>query len=201
MAKNKQKERLNSRDILGKKTLILGEAGTGKTRLVAKLLQELIVLINPEKITIIDLAPKKVSGIGGKITDHVSMPPEVRYLSPTNVYAPRLTGTSPEEILHYAALNKRAMEPLFNKYIQNATEALVVNDVTLYLHAGNLETISKCTRLANTFLATAYYGSRLEKDLGTGISSREKQLTDELAALMNLVVRIGQSTRILSGEL
>jgi energy-coupling factor transporter ATP-binding protein EcfA2 len=183
--------KLKGREILGKKVLILGEAGSGKTKLAARLLQELIALVDPEKITVIDLAPKSFSGVGGKLTDYVSVISEVKYLSPEKVYTPRLAGTSPKEVLHYAKLNRRVMEPLLNKYIQNPTEVLVMNDVTLYLHSGRLEKVLECVKLAKTFLATAYYGIKLSEDFGTGISSRERQLTDKLAARMDLVVKIG----------
>lgn len=190
MENNKNKAQLKGKEILGKKVLILGEAGSGKTKLAAQLLQELMMLVNPEEITVIDLAPQRVGEIGGKLTEYVNVNSRVRYLSPENVYTPRLAGASPKQMLHYAELNRKNMEPLLNKFIRNVTEVLVLNDATLYLHSGKLETILKCVRLANTFLATAYYGSKLAKDLGTGISSKEKQLTDKLATSMDLTLKI-----------
>ena len=190
MEKNKKKIQLKGGEILGKKVLLLGEAGSGKTKLAAQLLRELMVLVNPEEITVIDLAPQRVGEIGGKLTDYVNIDSRVRYLSPENVYTPRLAGASPKQVLHYAELNRKNMEPLLNKFIRNVTEVLVLNDVTLYLHSGKLETVLKCVRLANTFLTTAYYGSKLAEDLGTGISSKEKQLADKLATSMDLTVKI-----------
>jgi len=82
------------------------------------------------------------------------------------------------------------MEPLLYEYIQNPTEVLLINDVTLYLQAGKLETILKCIKLTKTFLATAYYGKKLVEDFGSGISMREKLLTDKLATFMDLVVKL-----------
>lgn len=190
MAKCKRKIKLKGRDVLGKKILILGETGSGKTKLLAELLRELIALIDPEKMTVIDLAPEKASGVGGKLTEYVNLINKVKYFSPEKVYTPRLTGTSPEEVLRYAELNREIMTPLLKKFIQHPTENLVVNDVTLYLHSGELETVLKCVRLAKTFLATAYYGTKLIDDLGTGISTRERQLTDKLATFMDLTIRI-----------
>lgn len=190
MEKNKRNTKLQGKDIVGKKVLLLGESGSGKTKLAAKLLQELMMLTKPEKVTVIDLAPKRTEKIGGKLTDYVDLTSKARYLSPKKVYTPRLAGTSPEKVLHYAELNKKIMEPLLKDFIKNPTETIVINDVTLYLHVGELETVLKCIRLAKTFLATAYYGSKLAEDLGTGISSRERQLTDKLATFMDLVVKI-----------
>jgi len=190
LAKYKRNIKLKGRDVLGKKVLVLGETGSGKTKLLAELLQELMVLMNPEEMTIIDLAPQRARGIGGKLTDYINLISKVRYLSPERVYKPRLTGTSPEEILRYAESNKKIMEPLLNRFIQKPTENLVLNDVTLYLHCGELETVLKCVGLAKTFLATAYYGTKLVDDFGTGISSRERQLTNKLANVMDLVIKI-----------
>jgi len=186
----KLKIRLRGRDVLGKKILILGEAGSGKTKLLAELLRELSALLPPEKMTVIDLAPEKTGGVGGKLTDYANLINKVKYFSPVKVYTPRLTGTSPEEVLRYAELNREIMTPLLNGFIQHPTENLVVNDVTLYLHSGELETVLKCAKLAKTFVATAYYGIRLSDDLGTGISARERQLTDKLATFMDSTIRI-----------
>jgi len=188
--KSEQKIRLRGRDVIDKKVLILGEAGSGKTMLAAKLLQELVTLVNPEKITVIDLAPERVGEIGGKLTDYVKLIGRANYLSPKNVYTPRLAATSSEQVLRFAELNRKTMEPLFNEFIRNPTQILITNDVTLYLHSGELEPVLKCVRLARTFLGTAYYGLKLAEDLGTGISSRERQLTDKLAIFMDLVVKI-----------
>jgi hypothetical protein len=181
---------LKGKEILGKKVLILGEAGSGKTKLAAELLQELMMLVSPERITVVDLAPQRIGEIGGKLTDYVNLIGRVKYLSPKNVYTPRLAGTSPKQVLHYADLNRKNMEPLLNEFIRNTTEVLILNDVTLYLHLGKLETVLKCVRSAKTFLATAYYGSKLANDLGTKISSRERQLTDKLATFMELIIKI-----------
>lgn len=191
MAKDKTRQ-LRASDIIGKKALILGEAGSGKTKLAARLLRELIGHKKAERITVIDLAPRRTGEIGGKLTDYLSTTDTVKYLSPEFVYTPRLVGTSPEHILRYAELNKKNMEPLFIEFLHNVSEVLVVNDVTLYLHAGDLETVLKCASSARTFLATAYYGSKLANDLGTGISQREREMTERLAKFMDLVLRIDQ---------
>lgn len=191
MVKFKYKAKLKGRDVLNKKVLILGEVGSGKTKLAARIIQELMQLVSSKEITVIDLAPERKGIIGGKLTDYADLVGKVKYLSPEKVYTPRLSGSSREEVLRYAELNKESMEPLLKEFIANPTEVLIVNDVTLYLHLGKLETVLKCASLAKTFLATAYYGSRLAEDFGTGISCKEQQLTNKLATFMDLTIKIG----------
>lgn len=181
---------LKGEEVLGKKVLILGEAGSGKTKLAARLLQELADLVNFESISVIDLAPERVGEIGGKLTDYLGATGSVKYYSPTIVYTPRLSGKSPEQVLRYAELNSENMQPLFDEFIRNPTEVLLVNDVTLYLHSGKLGKILECAKLAKTFLATAYYGSKLANDLGTGISAKERQLTKKLAKFMDITIKL-----------
>ena len=191
MAKNKE-VRLKGKGIIGKRTLILGEAGSGKTKLTARLLEELMAFSNPKEITVIDMAPQRMGNIGGKISDYLHPVNKVRYLSPKNVHTPRLTGTSREQTLKYAELNRELIEPLISDFVRKTTKILIINDVTLYLHAGELKTVLKCAKLAETFLATAYYGSKLAEDRGAGISIRERQLIEKLATHMDQVIKINQ---------
>jgi GTPase SAR1 family protein len=191
LVKNSKKLKLEATDILGRKVLIIGESGSGKTKLVARLFKELMLLMDPERITVVDLAPRRVGRIGGKITDYAEAGSKAKYLSPGIVYTPRLAGESREQVLHLARLNRKNMESLLNQFIQSPTEALIVNDITLYLHLGKLEKVLDCVRLAHTFLATAYYGSKLANDFGAGISSNEERQTDRLATFMDLTVKIG----------
>jgi len=190
LVKNSGRIQLKAKDIVSKRVLILGEVGSGKTLLASRLLKELMILFDPKEITVIDLAPQRRGEVGGKLSDYMDSIDRVRYLSPERVYTPRLTGTSHEQILNYAEQNRRAMEPLFNEFVQRTTKILILNDVTLYLHAGKLETVLKCMRLAETFLSTGYYGSRLAEDRGSGISVREKQLIEKLATYMDQIIEL-----------
>ncbi len=190
MEPNSKEPQLNGINIIRRKTAILGEVNTGKTALAAKLLQELKVTVNPEEITVIDFAPDKIGEVGGKIKDYVELDKKTRYLLPTRVYAPRLTGTSAEQIMRFAKLNAKNMGHLLDRFIKSKTRILVLNDVTLYFHFGELAKVMECVDLSETFLVTAYCGSKLAKDLGTGISGREKQMVEAMLKFMNLIVRI-----------
>lgn len=189
MAKNSGAH-LTAKDITGKKILILGEVGSGKTLLASRLLKELTALFDFRDVTVIDMAPEAKGDVGGKISDYVNSIGRVRYLSPEKVYTPRLTGTSCEQVLKYAELNRKAIEPLLDEFIRSPTRILVLNDITMYLHMGRLEKILDCMNLAETVVATAYRGSRLSEDHGSGISFRERKTVEALATHIDQIVEL-----------
>jgi hypothetical protein len=188
----KKELQLRGRDVVGKRVLILGEVSSGKTALLAGLLKELMGILDKGEITVIDFAPRRVGEIGGKMSKYMDSINGVKYLSPKIVCTPRLSGHSREEVLRYAELNRERMEPLLSGFIERATKVLILNDVTLYLHTGRLEEILNCMNLAETFLATAYYGSRLAEDHGAGISIREKKLVKKLVFYMDRTITVGK---------
>jgi hypothetical protein len=185
---------LEPTEIIGKKVLIIGEVGSGKTSLTAEVVQNLALFIEPEEITVVDMAPEAIGEIGGKLSNHLSLNSELRYLSPAEVYAPRTMGTTNTQVVEYAKRNKNAIESLLNEFLKNPTKALIINDITLYLHLGKLEKIINCVRLADTFLASAYFGVKLREDYGTGISAREKQVVKKLGTHMDHIVKLKNSS-------
>ncbi len=193
MAKSRRKNQLKAIETIGKKVLILGEVGSGKTSLTAKIVQKLMLFIEPKEITVIDMAPEAIGEIGGKLSRYLSSSSELRYLSPAKVYAPRTMGVTSVQVLEYAKRNKNAIEPLLDEFIKKPTKVLIINDITLYLHLGKLEKIMSCMRLTETFLASAYYGVKLKEDYGAGITAREKQLVEKLATHMDSVVKLNGS--------
>ncbi|MGD8543620.1 MAG: hypothetical protein PVG48_00695 [Candidatus Bathyarchaeota archaeon] len=193
MAKSKKKNQLKPTETIGKKVLILGEVGSGKTSLTAKAVQELMLFIEPKEITVIDMAPEAIGEIGGKLSKYLSLNNELRCLSPAKVYAPRTMGITNKQVAEYAKRNKNSIEPLLDEFLKQPTKVLIINDITLYLHLGKLEKIINCIRSTETFLASAYYGVRLKEDYGAGISAREKQMVDKLATYMDHVVKLNGS--------
>lgn len=193
MAKSKRENQLKPTEIIGKKVLILGEVGSGKTSLTAKIVQKLTLFIEPKEITVIDMAPEAIGEIGGKLPKYLSLNSELRYLSPAKVYAPRTMGVTNTQVVEYAKRNKNAMKPLLDEFLKKPTKVLIINDITLYLHLGKLEKIMNCMRLAETFLASAYCGVKLKEDYGAGISAREKQMVEKLATYMDHVVKLNGS--------
>jgi GTPase SAR1 family protein len=190
LAKSKGRDQLTPTEIIGKKVLILGEVGSGKTALIAGIVQELMLKTEPEEITVIDMAPEAIGEIGGRLSKYLSLSSGLRYLSPTKVYAPRTMSLTKAQVIEYAELNRDAMVPLLDDFLKRPTKILIINDITLYLHLGKLEKALSCIRSAETFLASAYYGVKLREDYGAEISAREKQIVEELTTHMDHVVKL-----------
>jgi len=181
------------RDLLGKRTLIMGDVRTGKTRLTAELLEEAVELGFSGVITVVDMAPKTraVEGrtIGGRLSELTKAHGKVRYLTPPRVETPRLTATSAEELLSLARLNVERIDPLLEDYVAAPSPVLLVNDISIYLQAGSAETILRVVGRAETFIANGYYGGYFSQDLGTGVSRKERDGMDLLASQMDIVIR------------
>lgn len=177
------------KEFLGRKTLLTGDVGSGKTRFLVEFLKFLIENGYSDDVTIIDIAPSRIHGVGGAIreyTEHVLM---VRYLRGERIWAPRLIGKNREEILKYAEENRISIEPLIDMYLSNPTKILLVNDLTIYLHAGDVTRIIELIHIAETFMATAYEGEKLKDDKNSGITERERKLLDILKEKVDIIKR------------
>lgn len=183
--------RLKLDDVLGKKVLIVGEAGTGKTILLVRLLEEANVRGLSNEMTLIDLAPKRIGEFGGRVTDYLHQLGNTRLLVPAKVFAPRLSGKTREEVLLLAEKNREVIEPLLKELINKPTRMLFINDLTIYLHAGEPELLEKCIEVSETFVGTAYYGTKLQDDKGSGITFRERMLTERMMKKVDDVIFLG----------
>ena len=182
-------QQLSVSEVLNKRTLIIGELASGKTLLTLKLTLNLVNNGYGKHITVLDFAPKKIGNIGGKFLDFGFNPSRVfAYLTPLKVYTPRISAKSPQELLSLAVKNKENIEKIIFKYLANPTEILVINDLTLYFHAGSLELIDECIMLSKTFIANAYYGHELSFNHGTGVSAKERSLVIELMKYMDNII-------------
>ncbi|MEM2187563.1 MAG: hypothetical protein QW407_06520 [Thermofilaceae archaeon] len=180
---------LTVEEILGRRVVIVGERGAGKTRLTARLLEQLASRLGPENITVIDMAPTTVPGVA-RLSAYTSIVQRLRYLAPPTVRAPRLEGRTASEVLRLAEANKVVIEPLLDTFLSDPTPALVVNDLTIYLHAGSLEKLLSCISSAQTFLANAYRGVTLADDKGSGVTERERRLLEEVLRRVDIVVAL-----------
>jgi len=193
-------EKLFVNEILKRKVLIVGDVETGKTALTIQILKKFMDLGLEDDITVIDMAPKAffISGkrIGGKLNEYTPLVKRVKYLAPPVVYAPRLTSKSSQELLHLINENLKKLNPLIDEYLRNPTKILIINDLSIYFHAGELSKILYCLNEAETFLANSYYGKTLKNDFKTGISSREKVLVKKLMEYMDKVIMLRKNHRV-----
>ena len=176
-------------EIRGRKTLILGDVGSGKTALTALLVTEAVATNQSTDITVIDMAPerKKFKNvmIGGRVTDFLDDRTKVSVLFPIpELRAPRTEGQTTAEVADFARSNAKSIGKLLHKYSANPTPILFINDVSMYLQAGEANELLKSVKATETFIANAYQGTTLQNDHDSGISEHERL---ELNALRNAV--------------
>ena len=155
---------MNSRDYLDKKTLILGDVNSGKTTLCRKILEDFCRQGLARRIAVIDLAPqipeeslrnRGLRGVGGRLA-----PPEgagVVYLH-APVVAPRLTSTTEAEALDKARRNRDAVEGLLRQAETSGRDILFINDVSLYLQAGDPGRLAAILEKTDTAVVNGYFG-------------------------------------------
>ena len=178
-------------ELRGKKVLIQGDVGSGKTALTMRLLNEALTREASSDITVIDMAPESTvrNGvvIGGKL---LNTPDERIRILNANTYTPRLTAKSPDELIELADLNRKKVEELFEVFAKKPSRILFINDVSIYLQRGDLEKLLSIVNKADTVVANGYYGEKLNEDLGTGVSARERSLMEEMARRMEVVIKL-----------
>lgn len=186
--------KLQVSSLLGKRMLILGEAGTGKTQLTTQLLRAFTTKYPKERGIVIDMAPPAMpmgkKTLGGRMNSLNSIPANIQFLVPTTIVPPRLRGTTAVEVQSLAEGNRAAIEPLLEHYLQNPTPLLIINDLTIYLHAGSIKRLLGVIQRAKTMIANAYYGEYLREDRGSQISARERTAMDELLPILDYVIRL-----------
>lgn len=179
------------REALGRRILIMGEVNSGKTSLTDKLIEEAISL-GLQGITVIDMAPEATTikglSVGGTLRDIKD--PKVRYLRARGLKTPRLSARDADELMNYADHNRRVTEGLLDDFLHKPTGNLFVNDVSIYLQRGEIEHLWRAFEAAEMVVANGYCGEKLRVDYGTGLSSREKLLMEELASRMDEVIRL-----------
>jgi hypothetical protein len=177
---------------LERRTLILGDVNTGKTALTSRIMEAMCEAGLGERIMALDLAPeippdvmleKDLAGVGGFLRV-----PEARgflYLRP-RILPPRLMAKRPEEAISIAQENLRAIEGILERPPE-ARDILFVNDMSLYLHAGDANQLICFLRKFPTVVANAYRGRKLPQG---PISSREREQVDILVQFFDLVLEL-----------
>jgi hypothetical protein len=189
------------KDLVGHKTLLLGETNAGKTRFTFKFLCYLLKehSLEPTEISVLEFAPPRVQSgqlaIGGTLRDLLQestpLTPSFMKLinsvhwiqressdpctvTPAKILTPRYSAKSSQEVLNACCVNFSATQKQLLFYIQNPTKFLIINDVGIYLHLGGLPLLKKALELSQTCLFNAYLGRNLLDDKGSYISRREE---------------------------
>jgi len=184
-----QRSDIKFEKLLGKKTLIVGEIGSGKTTLLGNFLDYLVENGLAGAVTLIEMAPG-YGEIGRRVEEYTDKVNDIRYLRPRKIFPPRLLGRSIEEILDYAKRNYQELKELFMEFEKNPTEILLINDLTIFLHAGAPEEVIALMGPCKTFAATAYEGAKLADDKGSGITFRERKALSVLKKHVDQVIHL-----------
>lgn len=178
-------------DLVGRRTLIAGDVGAGKTSLTRSLLEEALEM-GLDDVTVIDMAPRAVDidgvPVGGTLINADAR--GIRYLQTGDIKTPRLSARTPEELLRLADHNRDKVESLLEAFDTEPSSILFINDISIYLQRGNLDRLWETLLKADSVIANGYVGERLKDDLGTGLSRDERRRMDELASRMDEVIRI-----------
>ena len=170
-------------DIQDKKTIILGEVNTGKTAYSIEILQKLQER-GETGISVIDMAPDRIKGIGGKMPKEALR--DVRYYN-AQVVAPRLLGKTESEVQNLANHNAKSIEDAFFEYEKNPSKVLFINDISLYLQAGDLARLFKVLKITPTVVMNGYYGTSLG---GGELGKRERQNMVALQSECDTVIKL-----------
>ncbi|MEM1923418.1 MAG: hypothetical protein QXO86_00900 [Nitrososphaerota archaeon] len=181
---------LKPEKIASNRVLIAGEVKSGKTRLLYRFIQMLVEAGYAADITIIDMAPSAVWGVGGKIVEVGDIPEEVRYLTSWEIKPPRLIGREREEVLRLAQTNAELITTLLREYTTRPTKLLIINDATIFVHAGDPKTLLYTMDLSRSWIVTAYYGKKLEADKGSGLTARERDFVEYLMRASDIIIRM-----------
>lgn len=144
-------------DFLDKRTIIVGEVNSGKTAFLGAVLDEFLKAGQAD-IAVIDLAPDRFRGIGGKMSGPGLA--RVRYYSPP-VVPPRLRGRSEVEVEALAEANARRIESILARYLQEPARVLFINDVSLFLQARDAAALLGYIESTPTVIMNGYQGASL----------------------------------------
>ena len=161
---------------LGRQTVFAGAVNSGKTTRTTAILEQFLAAGYAQEVAVLDLAPDPVRGIGGKLA--FTKPAGLLYLT-EQIAAPRLMGKDAAHIQDLARDNARSIEKLFAELERQPRDILFLNDVTLYLQAGNLQRLLSVLQNSSTRIINAYYGNSFAD---SELTRRERQLTEVLMA-------------------
>lgn len=168
---------------LNHKTLIAGEVNSGKTERTLKILREFMEC-QRDSVAVLDLAPEKIRGIGGKLPLTLQEREKILYFSP-QIVPPRLSGKDEQEIQKLARENRIRSEMILAGFRARKIDILVINDVSLYFHAGDAERLLSFIEGVSTIVINGYYGNYFGD---TPLSRRERRQMEILMSRCDRVL-------------
>ena len=148
--------------------LLYGETNTGKTYFTANFVKYLLESenVNPKSITILEFGPKfktvnKVK-IGGHIQDFYSnslvcVNTDIK----ADIIPPRLNARTKADLFNNICYNYKKTSKMLLDFNEKPTPYLIINDISIYLHLGNMGELLKAIDKSSTFLGNSYYGNSL----------------------------------------
>jgi len=189
----KKDPKIDTEYFLNRFTLIVGDINSGKTTLTGKILDNFCRDIGGV-VTIVDLAPEiriqdleekaSAKAVGGKLDVPISK--TVRYYH-ERIHAPRLRARDENEARKLAAENVRTIDALFSIAAKGKSDAIFVNDCSLYLHCGCASKLLKLIRSSPTSVVNGYFG-RFFND--SSISIHERKEMENLINHCDRLVRL-----------
>jgi hypothetical protein len=92
------------------------------------------------------------------------------------ILRPRLSASNSDDVLNACLHNFIITSAQLDYFRMNPTKVLIINDLSIYLHLGNPQTILGILKNCETGLMNSYFGNYLQEDCGSNISDREKRL-------------------------
>lgn len=175
-------EKIEFTDLIGHHTFLYGETNTKKTYLTAKFVKFLLELIkiNPKRISILDFAPKlsyiNDLKIGGRIQDFYNDSKKCNYIKfKGEIIPPRLKAKNKKELYKNLCNNHEITTYLLQKFNDNPTSILIINDVSIYLHLGDKKYFLNTIYRAKTFFGNSYFGYSIKKDFSKLLTIKERK--------------------------
>ncbi|MFW9783434.1 MAG: hypothetical protein ACFFFB_14220 [Candidatus Heimdallarchaeota archaeon] len=181
------KIKIDFNELIGHSTLLYGDTNTSKTLCTAEFVKFLLEMCSmpPSGITILDFAPKSMNfnnlKIGGRINDFYNKSASCRNISLRGeIIPPRLSSNNKSELYQNACKNFKKTSEILNKYLEEPTSILIINDISIYLHIGGIKHLLEAINQSNTFFGNSYYGTSIKRDYSTRFSIREKRKVKSL---------------------
>lgn len=171
------------KEFTNKKTIIVGEVNSGKTVYLKDILEKFLEEGYTD-LVVIDMAPENIRGIGGKI--NLGKHHLIRYLT-AGIVAPRLVGGAQDEIVVFAKKNALMIDQIFSRYLEDPSNVLFINDVSIYLQAGNIDRLLSFLDTIPTVIMNGYFGYSLG---GGKFGMRERQEMKKLQEKCDRVINL-----------